>query len=80
MTSKELKTIRTRLGLTQTVMASLLGMNQHDYSRIETGYRNRKPTKHHTAQVGMLEFIFKKGLLPELLEIYEKTVISILSR
>lgn len=72
MTNTELKEARLAMGLFQKNMALLLGMKQQHYSRLETGYGGRKPTKHHAIQVETLKFIYGKGLLPKLIEIINK--------
>jgi transcriptional regulator with XRE-family HTH domain len=73
MTNQELKEIRLRLGLTQMQMGLLFAMDQRNYSNLETGAGNRKPTKQHAAHIKVLEFITDKGLLSELLEYINET-------
>jgi len=72
MTNIELKEARLMMGLSQKDMALLLGMEQPQYSRLETGYERRKPTKHHEIQIKTLKFIHSEGLLPKLIEIINK--------
>lgn len=73
MTNQELKEARFQMGLSQKNMALLLGMKQRHYSRLETGYENRKPTKQHARIVKILDFIHSKGLLAELIEYINET-------
>lgn len=65
MTGIELKNIRLKIGLNQQTMALLFGMRQQNYSRLETNYEGRMPTKQHIAALKMLKFIYDKGLLSE---------------
>ena len=63
MTGIELKNIRLKMGITQKTMASLLGMKQQNYSRLETNYEGRKLTKQHISAINMLVFIHENELL-----------------
>jgi transcriptional regulator with XRE-family HTH domain len=69
MTNAELKAIRKALNLTQTKMGLLLGMEQPHYSRLETGYEGRQPTKQHAAFVRTIKLVADHGLLDKLFEI-----------
>jgi len=73
MSNQELKEARLLLGLSQKDMALLMGMQQQHYSRLETGYEGRKPTKQHAGIIKILEFIKSKGLLGGLIEYINET-------
>lgn len=58
MTSEEFRSIRLRLGLTQTELADRLGMTQPTVSRIERG--EREPTNQQGAAILLLAELMKK--------------------
>lgn len=59
----DIKKIRIEMKLSQKIIANLFGMQQQHYSRLETGYEGRKPTKQHIALINMLKFIHDNNLL-----------------
>ena len=60
-----IKALRLRTGLTQDRFAGLLGMDQRNYSHLETG--GHVPTKSQIAAARMVAFIWERELMVELL-------------
>jgi len=63
MTSDEFRALRKKMRLTQTRLASLMGMPQSAVARIEAG--TRQPTRQQAACIIMLFFLVERGLLDE---------------
>ncbi len=64
-----LKEARLHMGLRQKDMGLILGMRQGPYSKIETGYTGRKPTKQHTIAIFILEYLYSEGLLQKMIDL-----------
>lgn len=64
--SLHIKALRLRTGLTQERFAGLLGMDQRNYSHLETG--GHVPTKSQIAAARMVAFIWERELMVDLVQ------------
>lgn len=62
-----IKQARQSLGLSQSQMATLMGMTQGHYSDIERGAGGRQPTRVHWACVRLIQACQSAGVLDDLL-------------